>query len=149
MPDEKLNDEELTAAVRIGVMRLARRLRLERGANDLTLSQLAALGTLRREGPQTIGELATAEHVKPPSMTRTVNCLEELELVERRAHESDGRQVVVGLTARAEEMIAEIQRSRDAWLSTVLDTLTDAERNVLRKVAPVLKRMAQHDGPGR
>ena len=82
-------------------MRLARRLRLERGDSDLTFTQLAALATLERLGDTTIGELAAAENVKPPSMTRTVNTLVDMELVTRRPHESDGRQVVVGLTAAA------------------------------------------------
>ena len=44
--------------MRIGVMRLARRLRHERSGSDLTLTQLAALGTLHRYGTATIGELA-------------------------------------------------------------------------------------------
>ena len=95
----------------MGVMRLARRLRLERSGNDLTLTQLSALGTLHRLGPHTIGELAAAENVKPPSMTRTVNCLEELGLVSREAHETDGRQVVVALTAKAEAVLAGRPRS--------------------------------------
>ena len=142
-PDVADVDEELVSAVRMGVMRLARRLRHERSGRDLTLSQLAALATLHREGPQTIGELANAENVKPPSMTRTVNCLEELGLVSRRAHASDGRQVVVALTAKAEAVLAEDRRRRDAWLKRHLADLTDAERRLLGKVAPLLDRMAQ------
>ena len=91
-------DDELVAALRVGVMRLARRLRLERSGSDLTLTQLSALGSLFRYGNLTIGELAAIEKVKPPSMTRTINFLQDAGLVTRAAHESDGRQVVVGLT---------------------------------------------------
>jgi DNA-binding MarR family transcriptional regulator len=136
-------DEELVSDLRIAVMRLARRLRHERAGDDLTLTQLAALGTLHRCGPQTIGELAQNEHVKPPSMTRTVNWLEELGLVSREAHESDGRQVVVALTAKAEAVIAEDRRRRDAWLKTRLAELPEAQRRLLGKAAPLLDWVAQ------
>lgn len=135
-------DEELASALRIGVMRLARRIRNERSGNDLTLTQLSALGTLHRFGAQTIGELAIAENVKPPSMTRTVNFLEEVGLVSRSAHESDGRQVVVALTAMAEAVLHEDRRRRDAWLKAHLAELTEAERELLRRVSPLLTRMA-------
>jgi DNA-binding MarR family transcriptional regulator len=136
-------DPELVAGLRVGVMRLARRLRHERGGDDLTLTQLSTLGTLHRHGPQTIGELAGAERVKPPSMTRTVNCLEELGLVRREAHESDGRQVVVAITPYAEAVLAEDSRRRDAFLQIHLADLTVAERRLLHKVAPLLDRLAQ------
>lgn len=136
-------DEELVSSLRMGVMRLARRLRHERSGNDLTLTQLSALGTVNRLGPQTIGELAAADNVKPPSMTRTVNHLEELGLVNRGAHATDGRQVVVALTAKAEAVLAADRQRRDAWLKEHLADLTEAERRLLRKVAPLLDRMAQ------
>ena len=56
---------------------------------------MAVLGALYRIGDLTIGELAGHERVQPPSMTRTVNCLEEGGYVARRAHDTDGRQVLV------------------------------------------------------
>ncbi len=130
--------------LRVGVMRLARRLRLERSDNDLTFTQLAALGTLERLGDTTIGELALAENVKPPSMTRTINCLVDLGLVTRRPHESDGRHVVVGLTAAAVEVLAADRQRRTAWLAEhVIGDLTDDERALLFAAAPLLDRLAQ------
>lgn len=122
-------------------MRLARRLRNERDSAGLTLSQMAVLGTLFRCGPSSAGDLAAAEKVTPPSMTRTISGLERLGLVERRPHVSDGRQVVVELTAAAHEVIERDRRRRDAWLNQRLDELTPAERDLLRKVAPLLDRL--------
>jgi DNA-binding MarR family transcriptional regulator len=135
-------DHELVAALRVGVMRLARRLRLERSGSDLTLTHLSALGTLSRYGDLTIGELAAMENVKPPSMTRTINCLQEFGLVTRTAHQSDGRQVVVGLTDHARAVLDEDRRRRDAWLALQLADLEPGERELLRAVAPLLDRMA-------
>jgi DNA-binding MarR family transcriptional regulator len=85
--------------------------------------------------------LAEAEKVKPPSMTRTVACLEELGLVTRRPHDTDGRQVVVELTPAALEVIEVDQRRRDAWLNQRLAELTPEERDLLRRVAPLLDRL--------
>jgi DNA-binding MarR family transcriptional regulator len=135
-------DHELVAALRVGVMRLARRLRNERSGSDLTLTQLSALGTLDRYGKLTLGELAAIENVKPPSMTRTVNCLQEAGLVTRAAHESDGRQVVVGLTDHARAVLDEDRRRRDAWLAVHLADLAPADLDLLRFIAPLLDRMA-------
>ena len=88
---------------------------------------MAVLGTLYRCGPTTSGELAAAEKVKPPSMTRTVGCLEELGLVTRRPHDTDGRQVVVELTDAAREVIEIDRVRRDAWLAQRLDELEPEE----------------------
>jgi DNA-binding MarR family transcriptional regulator len=135
-------DAAVASSLRICVMRLARRLRLERGRDDLSLNHLAALGTLHRDGAMTIGELAGAEKVKPPSMTRTVACLEEAGLVTRRPHATDGRQIVVELTDAAQAVLESDRRRRDAWLAQRLDTLEPGERELLRQVAPILERLA-------
>ena len=79
MPTADLrSDTGLASELRAGVMRLRRRLISERHPdNDLSISQMDVLGLLVRLGEQTVGDLARAERVQPPSMTRTVNCLEE------------------------------------------------------------------------
>jgi DNA-binding MarR family transcriptional regulator len=136
-------DLALVRDLRVGVMRLARRLRLERSDNALTFTQLAALGTLERLGDLTIGELAAAENVKPPSMTRTVNNLVELDLVTRRPHDSDGRQVVVGLTDSAGEVLAADRKRRTAWLADHVMGLSDEDRATLFAAAPLLDQLAK------
>jgi DNA-binding MarR family transcriptional regulator len=133
----------LASSLRNSVMRLSRRLRIERASTDLSLNQLAVLGTLRRRGPLSVGELAAAERVQPPSMTRTVNCLCDLGLVRREPHPSDRRQVVVHLSDDARRVLDEDRRRRDAWLARQLPDLTPDERRLLRQVAPILERLAQ------
>jgi len=66
----------LASALRISVMRLSRRLRSERKSEGLTVSQLSVLGIIDREGPMSPTQLAAAERVQPPSMTRVVAVLE-------------------------------------------------------------------------
>lgn len=140
---ELRSDAGLASSLRMNVMRLARRLRVERRADDLTLSQLAVLGSLDRGGALTAGQLAAIENVKPPSMTRIVDKLEELGLVTRRPHHIDRRQVVVELTPSALAVIEDDRRRRDAWLAQRLGALDPAERELLRRVAPLLQRLAQ------
>src|SRR5664279_5174171 len=108
-----LADTELSSALRISVMRLARRLRSERSSTaDLTLTQISALSTLSRVGPSTPSELAAQERVQPPSMTRVIARLEERGLVTRVPHPTDRRQVLVAVTEKAQAMLVEDRRRR-------------------------------------
>ena len=135
-------ETDLAGELRLGTMRLARRLRVECASDDLTLSQLAVLGSLEIHGESTVGELANLERVKPPSMTRIVNSLVEAGLVVRRPHDIDGRQVIVDLTDGARALLIENRRRRTAWLALRIAELTDDDRELLRRVAPLLDRLA-------
>ena len=138
-------DSGLASALRISVARLSRRLRAERDPDNelLPVGQLSVLGLLNRFGDSTVGELAALERVQPPSMTRTVNCLDEGGYVVRRKSESDGRQVVVALSEQGKQTVANDRRRRDAWLAQRLRDLTPEERAVLRQAAPIIERLAQ------
>ena len=139
-------DAGLAAELRVSVMRLRRRLANERHPdNELSLGAMAVLGCLYRNGDLAVGELASHERVQPPSMTRTINCLEEDGYVARRKHDTDGRQVVVALTDRGRETLLADRARRDAWLSQRLRELTTDERAVLRKAAPILELLSQKD----
>jgi len=133
---------ELSSTLRMAVMRLARRLRAERTDTSLSLSQIAALGTVARLGPLTPGELADAEKVQPPSMTRTVAALEARGLVRRTPHPADRRQVLLRVTEEADQMLRVDRQRRDAWLSQRLSELTQEDRDKLRAAAEVLERLA-------
>jgi DNA-binding MarR family transcriptional regulator len=123
-------------------MRLARRLRNEREDTSLSLNQLSAMGTLARLGPITLGELASAERIQPPSMTRTVSALEQRGLVARESDSDDRRLVIVRLSDEGKRMLAADRRRRDAWLNQRLRELTSDEREVLRRAVPVLEKLA-------
>jgi len=136
-------DSGLASALRVSVARLSRRLRSERDPdNELSVGQIAVLAALYRNGECTVGELAAIERVQPPSMTRTVNCLDEGGYVVRRKNAADGRQVVVALSAQGEQTLAADRRRREAWLAQRLRELTPDERSLLRQAAPILERLA-------
>ena len=136
-------DLALASTLRIGVMRLARRLRTERSDSSLTLSQIAALATLDRHGSMTPGELAAHEKVQPPSMTRVLAALEDAGLVDRSPHPTDGRQSMLSLSAAGRRLLTDDRRRRDAWLAQQMSDLSDEELEALRQVAPVLDRLAR------
>ncbi len=133
---------ELASTLRIGVMRLERRLRSERSSEGLTVSQLSVLGILHRQGPLSPSQLAAIERVQPPSMTRVVAALEALSLVVRGAHVSDGRQSVIALTEQGRALLAEDRSRRQAWLACRLDELSPAEQEALRAASPIIQRLA-------
>jgi DNA-binding MarR family transcriptional regulator len=127
-------------------MRLRRRLASERDpGNDLSIASMAVLGSLFRYGDLTVGELAALERVQPPSMTRKVNGLEEGGYVVRRAHETDGRVVVVTLSDEGRERVLADRRRRDEWLARQLRDLTPDEREVLRAAAPIIQSLSERD----
>ena len=136
-------DTGLASELRLGVVRLSRRLRSERDpANPLSVAQISVLGVLRRSGEITLGELAAHERVQPPSMTRTVNALVEDGYVVRRPSEHDGRLVLLDLSTKGRQTLLADRKRRDAWLARRLADLTPEERDLLRQVAPLIERLA-------
>ena len=137
------SDAGLASSLRVSVARLHRRLRTE-DVDDLGVSVggVAVMSVLYRRGEQTVGQLASAERVQPPSMTRTVTCLERDGYVTRHPHPTDGRQVVIAISEAGEALILADRRRRDAWLARCLRDLTPDERSALRKAAPILERLS-------
>jgi len=136
-----ISDEAL-GAFRLALARIARRMRLEITTEEINLIQHNVLAMLCSIGPMTPGELAIAERVKPPSMTRAVNALAEAGLVDKLPHPTDGRQVVVSLTDRGRDVLVRARELRTAWLRDHLTTLTPAEQATLIAATPLLERLA-------
>ncbi|WP_308208055.1 MarR family winged helix-turn-helix transcriptional regulator [Actinomadura madurae] len=88
-------------------------------------------------------ELADHEKVQPPSMTRVIAHLEERGLVARSPHPTDGRQVVLSATEEGAALLADERRRKEAWLAKRLGELTDAEREILRRAAPIIDKLSR------
>ena len=134
---------ELASQLRPSLLRLTRIVRNQRADMSVTLTQLSAMGTLFKRGPMSAGELACCERVQPPSMTKVLASLEERGLVRRETHPTDRRQVIVAITDTGVALLDSERRSRDAWLTQGLGKLTPDERALLRKVIPVLDKLAE------
>ena len=142
MPARRSSVAELSHDFRIANGRLARRLRQEKAENELSGGQFSALGTLFVDGPLTLGELSELEHVTPPSMNRTVNCLVEAGLVQRAGAEDDGRKVVLSASEQGQTLMRETRMRRDAWLATLVSALTPERRRVLAEATLIMRGLA-------
>jgi DNA-binding MarR family transcriptional regulator len=91
--------------------------------------------------PVTAGEVAVAEGVTPPSITRSLSRLEERGFIVRKAHPGDGRAMLVSLTRKGEEECRSVSRIRDVWLHERLMNLTQDELDHLLETLPLLERL--------
>jgi DNA-binding MarR family transcriptional regulator len=136
-------DAGLASELRLSVARLARRLRRERDpSNSLSVGSMSVLGVLIRNGESTIGQLAAHERVRPPSMTRTVNALVDQGYAQRRASDADGRVVLIDLCEKGRQTLHADRRQRNAFLLRQLAQLTPEERDLIRRAAPLIERLA-------
>jgi DNA-binding MarR family transcriptional regulator len=133
----------LATTLRDAITRLNRRLRQTRPLADLTLSQLSALTSLDLAGALTPRELADAERVQPPTLTKIIVKLEERGLIKRSPHPTDGRQVVLSATEAGRSVLAEHRRIRDAWLAHRLAELSAEDREILRRAAVLLAEIGR------
>lgn len=130
----------LAGELRLACMRISRRIRFE-STHEAPPHQLSVLTRLK-DAPRTPGELAEAERVSPPSMTRTVAALVERGLVERTPDPDDGRQVILSLTPEARRLLKEIRRRRDQWMTLRVQSLSPQEQAILRQASLILTRVA-------
>ena len=130
----------LAARLRLGVTRLARRLRQEAEAG-VTPSMLSALSAAERKGSLTMRDLCRAEQVQPPTMTRIVAALVEAGLVEREADPTDGRVAWVTVTPEGRRLLERSRRRKEAYLAKALGSLEQDELRTLEDAAGILERL--------
>ncbi len=134
--------ETLPTELRVVLGRLLRRLRSE---HRFPLTQASVLGWIDRDGPRSIGELATLEAVRPQSMSQTVYELESDGLIERRPDARDGRRSQIALTPRGRRALYADRAAREGWLATEIAQFTAEEQATLREAVRLLTRLADAD----
>lgn len=130
-------------ALREAISRFNRRLRQTRPIGELTVAQVSALNLLDAAGAMTPRELAEAERVQPPTMTRIVARLEEKGLVQRTPHPTDGRQVILAPSPEGRRLVREYRRVSNEWLAQRLAGLSAEERETLQRAAGIIARLAR------
>jgi DNA-binding MarR family transcriptional regulator len=130
--------QTLASELSLAVVRLTRHLRGRRADSQVSLTQLSALATLLREGAMTPGALAAKERVQPPSMTRVIASLTDLGLVDRSPHPTDGRQIIVSLSAAGNALIADEASAREAWMTEQLSGLDPEQLRVLHDAVAII-----------
>lgn len=134
---------ELADRLHSAALHLLRRLRREDDASGLPAPQLSALSVIVFGGPITLGALAAAEQVRPPTITRLVAELERDGLVERVKDADDRRIVRVKATARGARLLQDGRSRRVASLTGSLGELPAAERDALARAVPILEKIVR------
>ncbi len=119
---------------------LLRRLRVRDRETGIGPSQLSALSVLVFGGPRSLGELAEAEQVRPPTMSRIVAGLVRAELVRRQATE-DGRRMRLVPTAKGKKILWEGRKRRVESLAKALSALSENENQFLSQLTDLLQQI--------
>src|SRR5580658_1666214 len=122
---------------------LVRRVRAAAASQELSLTESAVMARLAREGPATTADLARAEGMKPQSMGTTIAALEELGIVERKPHPTDGRQVNIELTAKGAAVRKSAGDAKRTWLAQAIAQLDEQERETLFAAGEIMKRLVK------
>ena len=134
----------LASRVRLGVTRLARKLRRE-GDPGMTPTLLVALSTIERHGPMTAGSLASHEQVEKPTVTRLLSALGERELIERTPDPLDGRVVWVQISPSGRKLLQRTRRRKDEYLAKRIRDLSIEDQTTLEDAAEILDRLTEGD----
>jgi DNA-binding MarR family transcriptional regulator len=141
MGDGELKD--IAARVHSTAIRLLRTLRREDDGSGLSAPRLSALSVIVFAGPMSLAQLAAAEQVKPPTMSRIVDALVERGLITRIAKPGDRRSVEIAATPEGIQLLNAGRERRVGALVSRLRKLADSERRALARGVEILERVAR------
>ena len=125
------DSETLAELLHSTAIRLLRTVRRVDESSGLTAPRLSALSVIVFNGPITLGKLAEAEQVRPPTMTRIVNALEKQELVVKTQDPSDGRVIRIAATTKGKRVLIRGRARRVQFLAEQIQHLEKAEQDNL------------------
>jgi len=134
--------DEVADKLHSAAIHLLRLVRREDAASGLTAARLSALSVLVFGGPRTVGELAAAEQVRSPTMSRLVTGMESDGLVERRPSTDDRRAVTVTATPTGQRILHEGRRRRVTTLAALVGRLPAADIDVLDRAARLMEELS-------
>src|SRR5437016_10519072 len=119
---EKLILEEVGRSLHSNAIHLLRHVRTEDSAMGIGPAQASALSVVVFGGPLTLNELAEAEQVRPPTMSRVVEALVKIGLVRRETNRDDRRSVMISPTDKGTRILHEGRNRRERRLLKRLST---------------------------
>ncbi|MEZ5997076.1 MAG: MarR family transcriptional regulator [Hyphomonas sp.] len=139
-------DSDTTLVAR-SILLLARRLRAETAAQDLTGAALALLATAHRLGPVPAVRLAAEERLAPQSLTRLLQGLEGNGFIVRTPDPADRRNKLISITpAGGKALRAALQPRRDWLARSMAEHLSPAECDILEEAAHLMLRLSGEPG---
>ena len=145
---ETRKPEAVTVADRLhsAAIHLLRRVRKQDIATGEGPARLSALSVLVFGGPKTLKELAAAEQVKAPTMSRMVAGLERSDLVEITEDPADARRKRIVATRKGTRLLQQGRERRIADLAAQLERLTAEELSRVGEAVEILARLLQNWG---
>ena len=133
--------DEVADRLHSAALHLLRLVRREDVATGLSPARLSALSVLVFGGARTVGELAAAEQVRSPTMSRLVAEMEAEGLVERRPAAADRRVVMVTATGKGRRVLQDGRRRRVSTLAARLSALDGSDVALLDRAAALVEHM--------
>lgn len=137
------SDAEVADRIHSAAIRLLRGLRRQDDKWGLSAPRLSALSVVVFAGPITLGDLARAEQVRPPTMTRLVQALEEERLVIRTPDAEDKRVAWIKASARGRRLLLRGRKARVRALAASLRSLDRDSVETLDRAATLLEAVAR------
>ena len=134
----RTHPDELADKLHSAAIHLLRKLRREDESSGLNAPRLSALSVIVFGGPLSLGDLAAAEQVRPPTMTRIVNALESQMLVTRQRDPVDARIVRLTATANGKGLLMEGRKRRVDALANQIASLSDEDQTCLSEASRIL-----------
>jgi DNA-binding MarR family transcriptional regulator len=142
MSTKKQTSSEITAdQLHSAAVRLLRWLRRTDAASGLNAPRLSALSVIVFGGPITLGNLAEAEQVRPPTMTRIVDGLGAQGLVTKRRNENDLRTIHISATVKGKKTLIAGRKRRIRSLANQISALEGSEQETLQNAIAIMKKM--------
>ncbi len=138
--------EAVTVADRLhsAAIHLLRRVRKQDTATGEGPARLSALSVLVFGGPKTLKELAAAEQVKAPTMSRIVAGLERSRLIEITQDPEDARRMRIVATPKGTRLLQKARELRIAELASQLERLTPDELSELGQAVEIVNRILRN-----
>ena len=135
-------------ALHSAAIHLLRRLRREDERAGISAAKLSALSVLVFGGPMRLTDLARAEQVRAPTMTRLAAAMAREGLLRRRPVPDDARAVRLEPTPRGRRLLTEGRRRRVSSLARALDSLPPDDVRTLEAAAALMESVASRLQPG-
>ena len=136
------DDQALRLASAVGKLRgVLRDARWQ--VTDLSITQVALMRHLEKEGPATAAALAAAERISPQAVAQQLRGLKERGFIDGKTDPADRRKSLLDLTPTGIALLDALLESREAWLARAIEeTVRPDELGDLERAIEVLERLA-------
>jgi DNA-binding MarR family transcriptional regulator len=138
---KRTKTEDLAERLHSTAIRLLRLVRVQDTATGIAPARLSALSVIVFGGPVSLRDLARAEQVRPPTMSRIVSALEAEGLARRRVNQQDRRAVLIETTEKGVAMLKQGRKRRVKFLASYLSQLANSELSDIGRAVEAIQKV--------